>query len=298
MKIQQAMGQPHDTNENSIPPDKCLLRLFPTPQQEVPLAGLYLGHQVHELGTQSRPFVYANFVSSLDGRIALANTQYGDTYIPKHMMTPSDFMLFMELHAQADCLITHGGYLRALATKKLGNILQVGNHSKCTDFINWRKNNKLTAQPAIIIASASLEFPMHESLKNKQQPVYIATGLNADPSRVGRWKKQGYSLLFCGEDKLVQGTSLIHQLSLLGYKSIYLIAGPQMLDTLIRENQLSRLYHTMTHQLIGGKNFRTLLPNSELGLKGNLTLKSLYYDALSPPASGQFFIQFEPSIQG
>ena len=296
MEIKQALGQPHDIKENSTNPDKHLLRLFPTPQKEVPLPGLYLDHRVHELGTQSHPFVYANFVSSLDGRIALADTQYGDTYIPKHLMTSSDFRLFMELHAQADCLITHGGYLRALATKRLGNILQVGNHPKFAGLINWRKNNKLTAQPAIVIASASLDFPMHESLKNKQQAIYIATGQHADPYRVDKWKKQGYSLLFCGEDKLVQGASLIQQLGLLGYKSIYLVAGPQMLDTMIRENQLSRLYHTMTHQLIGGKNFRTLLPNAELGVKGNLTLKSLYYDASSPAASGQFFIQFEPSI--
>ena len=296
MEIKQAIEQFQDTKENSINPDKCLLRLFPGPTKEVPLSGLYLNHRVHELGTQAHPFVYANFVSSLDGRIALADTQYGDTYIPKHMMTPSDFMLFMELHAQADCLITHGGYLRALAAKKLGNILQVGNHPECSGLIDWRINNKLTAQPAIVIASASLDFPMPESLKNKQQSIYIATGLHADPYRVNRWKKQGYSLLFCGEDKLVQGASLISQLSLLGYKSIYLIAGPQMLDTIIRENQLSRLYQTITHQLIGGKNFRTLLPNAELGVKGNLTLKSLYYDASSPVASGQFFIQFEPSI--
>ena len=295
MKILRAPVQSHNMKGNSINPHKRLLRLFPIPQKEVPLTGLYLDHQIHELGTQSHPFVYANFVSSLDGRIALADSQHGDTYIPKQLMTPSDFMLFMELHAQADCLITHGGYLRALATKQLGNILQVGNHPKCTDLINWRKNNKLTAQPAIVIASASLDFPMHESLKNKHQPVYIATGLHADPYRANKWKKKGYTLLFCGEEKLVQGASLIHQLSKLGYKSIYLIAGPQMLDTIIRENQLSRLYQTITHQLIGGKDFRTLLPNSELGSKGNLTLKSLYYDAASPVASGQFFIQFEPS---
>lgn len=288
MKTQQNTEEEHNTS-------KHLLRLFPTPAQEVPLAGLYLDHQVHKLGTKKHPFVYANFVSSLDGRIALAETQYGDTYIPQSIMTASDFGLFMELHTQSDCLIIHGGYLRALATKKLGNILQVGNYPKYAGLINWRKNTKLTAQPAIVIVSASLDFPMHESLKNKQQAVYIATGLHADPSRVDKWKKQGYTIIFCGTDKLVQGTALVQQLSLLGYKSIYLIAGPQMLDTLVRENQLSRLYHTLTHQLIGGEHFRTLLVNSELGEKGNLTLKSLYYDASLPSASGQFFMQFEPS---
>lgn len=295
MKSDKALGSPVETKKNTYNNNKQLLRLFPAPQKQVPISGLYLNQQFYKLGSQIRPFVYANFLTSLDGRIALADSKNSEPYTPKHLMTSSDFSLFMQLHAQADCLITHGGYLRTLATKKLGNILQVGNHSNCRHFINWRRNNKLKDQPAIVIASASLDFPMHESLKNTAQQVYIATGINADPSRISKWQKQGFNLLFCGEDKLVQGASLIYQLGLLGYKSIYLIAGPQMLDTIIRENQLSRLYQTITHQLIGGKNFRTLLPNSELGNTGNLTLKSLYYDAELPAASGQFFIQFEPS---
>jgi hypothetical protein len=85
---------------------------------------------------------------------------------------------------------------------------------------------------------------------------------------------------------------LIDALSGLGYKTIYLVAGPQMLDTVIREKQLSRLYLTITHQLIGGKDFRTLLTGSMLGPEGNLILKSMYYDQYSPPGSGQFFMQF------
>jgi hypothetical protein len=61
---------------------------------------------------------------------------------------------------------------------------------------------------------------------------------------------------------------------------------------MIREKQLSRLYLTITHQLIGGKDFRTLLTGSMLGSEGNLILKSMYYDPYSPTGSGQFFMQF------
>ena len=60
------------------------------------------------------------FLSSLDGRIALEDVSQSTTYIPKHLTTASDFRLFMELHAQADCLITHGGYMRALSEGRLG----------------------------------------------------------------------------------------------------------------------------------------------------------------------------------
>lgn len=270
-----------------------LLCLYPPPFREVPVEGLYLSHRVHEQGNENSPFVYANFLSSLDGRIALEDVELGTSYIPKHLTTDSDFRLFMELHAQADCLITHGGYLRALGQRKLGNVLQVGTRPEHSDLAEWRRRNGLKPQPAVIIASASLNFPIHESLQEFGQEVYIATGRRADPARVRYWRKKGYRVLLTGEDKWVHGAPLIRELSALGYKSIYLIAGPHMLDTIVREKQLSRQYQTITHQLLGGEEFRTLLPGPILGPEGNLTLESLYYDPDSPAGSGQFFTRFE-----
>ncbi len=266
---------------------KKLLRLYPGPCETTTIKGLYLAHQLHKLGTIASPFIYANFLSSLDGRIALEDTVQG-TYIPKHITTASDFGLFMELHAQADCLITHGGYMRALGEGRLGNILQVSDQ----ELVEWRRNQGLKPQPAVIIASARLNFPIHNSLHEHAQTVYIATGSKADPDRIHYWQDLGYPLLFTGENRMVRGEPLIHQLSGLGYKTIYLIAGPQMLDTVIREKQLSRLYLTITHQLIGGKDFRSLLTGDMLGSEGNLRLEALYYESNSPPGSGQFFNQF------
>ncbi|MDD5579433.1 MAG: dihydrofolate reductase family protein [Methylobacter sp.] len=269
---------------------KNLLRLYPQPCNEVSIEGLYLAHQIHKLGTAQSPFVYANFLSSLDGRIALEDNVKSTTYIPKHLTTASDFKLFMELHAQADCLITHGGYMRALNEGRLGNILQI----KDPYLVEWRHNNGLKPQPAVIIASASLDFPFHDSLKEHEQDVYIATGRAADPERIHYWQDLGHTVVFTGEDQRVHGAPLIQELAKLGYQSIYLIAGPQMLDAVIRDKQLSRLYLTITHQLIGGKDFRTLLTGSILGPEGNLILESLFYDPDSPPESGQFFMQFRP----
>lgn len=267
---------------------KKLLQLYPEPGQRSTVDGLYLAHRVHTLGTPEAPFVYANFLSSLDGRIALEDASQSTTYIPKHLTTASDFRLFMELHAQSDCLITHGGYMRALNEGRLGNILQI----RDKDLAEWRCNNGLKPHPAVVIASSSLDFPMHESLHDHDQAVYIATGRNADPDRIRYWRDLGYTILIAGEQRMVHGAPLIHQLSGLGYKSVYLIAGPQILDTVVREKQLSRFYLTTTHQLMGGKDFRTLLTGSTLGPEGNLTLEALYYEPDSPPGSGQFFMQF------
>ena len=179
--------------------------------------------------------------------------------------------------------------MRALSEGRLGNILQIRNKN----LVEWRRTNDLKDQPAVIIASASLNFPMHKSLHEHAQTVYIATGRNADPDRIRYWQDLNYPILITGNDRMVHGAPLILELRGLGYKSIYLIAGPQMLDTIIREKQLSRLYLTITHQLIGGKDFRTLLTGSTLGPEGNLILKSMYYEPCSPPGSGQFFMQFD-----
>ncbi len=271
-----------------------LLGLYPRCNKKVPLFGLYLAKRLQTLGTAKHPFVYANFLSSLDGRIAFEDTaQQTPPFIPAHITKKSDFALFMELHAQADCLITHGGYMRALGEKRLGNILQIKNQKLAA----WRRCNNLQSQPAIIIASASLEFPMHSSLRTHKQTVLIATGQNANINRIQYWKKRGYPVLICGEDRMVQGKALIRLLKERGYRSIYLIAGPRMLDTMIRDRQLCRLYLTITHQLIGGLDFRTLLTGPPLFDEGDMTLKSLYYQAKCPIGSGQFFMEFDLSIR-
>lgn len=272
---------------------KTVCRLFPPPFDTVPLRGLYLQQRLHEQGTPAQPFVYANFLASLDGRIALEDCVTGEVYLPKSLTTPDDFRLFLELEAQADCLITHGGYLRALDEGRLGNILQIGCQPEHGDLAQWRLDQGLAPQPAVVIASASLDFPMPASLKANGQPVYIATGNGTDPAWMAYWRSQGYEILMVGEGRLVEGGPLVRALGGKGYHSIYLIAGPHLLDTVVRDGQLRRLYQTITHQLMGGEAFRTLVPGPVLGPVGHLKLLSLHYDATSHGKAGQWFAQFE-----
>ena len=52
--------------------DKSITQLYPLPSQERPLTNLYLTHNLRQQRAASgRAFVYANFVVSLDGRIAI-----------------------------------------------------------------------------------------------------------------------------------------------------------------------------------------------------------------------------------
>jgi riboflavin biosynthesis pyrimidine reductase len=266
-----------------------VLPLYPEPGPARPLKGVYLDRSLQELGSTVAPFVYASFVSSLDGRIALIDLENAESNVLEGLTSSNDFRLFQELQAQADCLITHGGYLRALSEGRLGNVLQV----RASDLIAWRKQNGLAVQPAIIVASGSLDFPVHESIEAHGQPLYIATGQKASPARIRDLRRRGFKVIAAGEDRLVEGAPLVDAIGRLGYRCLYLLAGPRMLETMLRGRRLARLYLTLTHCLLGGEHFHTMIPGPPLGMDGCLSLRTLYYDHGGPGENAQWFAQFD-----
>ena len=270
-----------------------LLQLYPQ-VRDTPLRGLYLAHGLHELGLPGLPFVYGDFVTSLDGRIALRDSASDESYLPEALTSASDLRLLLELHAQADCLITHGGYLRAIARKRLDDILQVGTLPDHQDLASWRKAHGLRPQPAICIASASLDFPFPDSVRRHQQQVFIATGKQTDAARRRQLEREGCEVVIAGEGSYVEGRPLVAALTQRGFRSAFLLSGPRMLETMMRDGVLSRLYVTLAHRLLGGESFRSMIEGPPLQAAGRLKLTTLYLDSESSNGTGQFFAQFEP----
>jgi riboflavin biosynthesis pyrimidine reductase len=268
-----------------------LLRLYPAPSQEVPLAGAYLAHDLPARGRAAKPFVYADFVASLDGRIALRDAGSGTSHVPHVLRSGGDFRLLLELMAQADCLITHGGYLRAIAEGRLDDILQVGLAESTGDLARWRERRGLSPQPAVAIASASLDFPLPPSLVRHGQRAIIATGAAAPAASRERFAAAGYEVIIAGEDRFVEGAKLTRALGERGFRSLFLLAGPRMLETMLRDRMLDRLYLTLAHRLLGGEHFHSLISGPELGPAGRLRLGALYYDA--DAGTGEWFAEFD-----
>ena len=270
---------------------KQVLQLYPHPGTALDLKNLYLDHCGWHQSDTKNPKVVANFLTSIDGRIAIGTHNTPNLHLPKNLTSKEDFRLFLELYAQADCLITHGGYMRSVTSNTLGNILQLPDSDEFADLHEWRKQQGLKPHADIVIASASLEFPMHESLQNSGQKIYIATGKKADPERCDTWKKQGYEIIQAGSTKYVEGALLIKELAKKNYKHIYLIAGPKMLHTMVQGQQLHTLYLSSSHQLLGSETFRTILDGCALK-DLRLKLNSLYYDEKSENNCGQFFSSY------
>lgn len=264
-----------------------VLRLHPGPPQEVDLRGLYLRQELHRQGSPHAPFVYADFVSSLDGRIAVEDA------IPPELSGANDLRLLLELQAQADCVITHAGYLRAIAEGRLGDILTVGGQPQTRDLASWRAENGLLPQPAIVVASSTLDFPMPPSIADDTARVLIATTRAAPADKAQSWRERGYQVLALGDGPWVEGKRLADALAELGHRSVFLLAGPRMLETMLRARMLSRLYLTIVHRLIGGEAFHTMISGPPLHDPGRLRLRALYQDSMGAGV-GQWFAEFEP----
>lgn len=275
-----------------------LLRILPPPLEPVPLIQLYLNHGLRRIGTCSRPFVYTNFIASLDGRISLEHPQKKTHIVPKAIANPRDWRLFQELAAQADVLITSGRYIRQLAQSVAQDALPISKNSDYADLIQWRQSRGLPSQPAVVVVSASLNIPIPESLLNSRRPIYVATGAEANPMRVQELSAKGIQVIFAGRGSRVQGHELITALGQEGFATIYAVSGPEVLSTLLSDQVLNRLYLTHALRILGGESFDTLLQGGRLNPPADFDLRSLYYDTPSRGKLGQLFATYECSEQG
>ena len=175
---------------------KKLQQLFPPSSEKVELKNLYLYKYGWFANNATQPKITANFLTSLDGRISISPNAQNKAELPKNLTSEEDFRLFLELHAQADCLITHGGYMRSLAEGKLGNILQLPETTECDDLYNWRALQGLNPHPTLVIVSASLEFPMHSSLEEKKTTSHYCNWATSRPKQnfaMERSRLQGHN---------------------------------------------------------------------------------------------------------
>ncbi len=271
-----------------------IFRLYPTPAQNIPLRGAYLSQDLRQFAKKTeKPFIYANFIVSIDGRIAISNPGQSGFTIPKSISNQKDWRLFQELVAQADIVLSSGRYLRDWAEGRAQEILQV-NDPRYADLRVWREKNGLPAHPDIAIISSSLDFPVPSVLTSGGRKVVIITTASADPKRIEELQKLPLQVVIAG-DQSVDGLLLKQSLSKLGYQTIYSAGGPKILHLLIQGNVLNRLYLTHANRLLGGQPFSSILEGSLLDPPYNLRIDQIYLDPNGLDGLGQLFISYDHS---
>jgi riboflavin biosynthesis pyrimidine reductase len=274
-----------------------LLRIFPGVAEQVPLQGLYLSERFAPPAERPRSFVYANYISSLDGRISLPDPQKLRRAVPRAIANARDWRLFQELAASADAVLVSGRYVRDLKRGVTARSFPLSHKPEYADLLHWRRVRGLSAQPAVVIVSASLELPPLRALAASDRAVYVATGEAADQGKIASLRSEGVRVLEAGSSTRVEGARLIETLARESHRNIAMIGGGELLNALIVDDVLDRLYLTLACRMLGGASFDTLLTGPVLERAPGFKLKALHYDAEGPDGSDveQLFAIFDCS---
>jgi len=267
-------------------------QLYPLPAADRPLKGLFLSHDLRQYGEASgHCFVYSNFVSSIDGRIAIPHPSRPGLMVPKDVANERDWRLFQELAAQADIIISSGRYLRDWADGRAQEILQVDD-PRFADLRQWRKDRGLPQQPDIAIISGSLNFPIPDILTAGGRKVIVFTSASPDPKRVAEIESKAGQVVIAGEDH-VDGATLMQRMTAMGYRTVYSATGPKVLHLLLADGGLHRLYLTSVNRMLGGSPFSTIVEGPLFADTIDLNINSIYLDSQALDGLGQLFVAYD-----
>jgi riboflavin biosynthesis pyrimidine reductase len=270
-----------------------VLRLYPLPAKEKSLSGLYLSHDLRQYGqAKGSTFVYTNYVTSLDGRIAIPHPTRPGLMVPKAIANPRDWRLFQELAVQADVLITSGRYLRDYADGRAQEILRVYDDPQFADLKEWRLERGLSPQPDWALISGSLKFSIPEGLIRGGRSLLIFTTSQADPERIKALENQAGKVIVAG-DTSVDGKLLIDNLAELGYHSVYNTTGPKVLHLLLEAGALDRIYLTYANRILGGKPFASIVDGDLFEPAIDFQLEALYHDPHALDGLGQMLVSYD-----
>ena len=247
--------------------------LYPASGALCPLEGAYLDLNLHQQAKAGDVFIYANYITSLDGRIALYNADLADYEVPTAIANGRDWRLYQELAGQADVMLTSARYFRQLAEGKAQDLLPVGSGKKYADIKAWRERQGLKPQPDVMVLSNSLGIPLAALDKVQERKVVVLTS-SADLQKIAQLEQAGVQVL---QAEQVTGAFVRQSLIDLNYRSAYLIAGPQVHTTMVKDGCVDELFLTTYVTLLGGTKVSGLL-DADLPKAQPLQLMSSYLD--------------------
>lgn len=273
--------------------DQPLLQLYPDSRLR-PLQGLYLDEHWRK-ATLPGPegcFVYANFVASLDGRIAVATKEQGRLQVPNSIANPRDWRLYLELAAQADALLISGRLVRELAAGTAQAGFALGAEAP-DDLLAFRAARGWPMRPALAVVSASLDLPLEPlAAAVPLRRALVMTCAASDPARRSILADLGCEVLVVGERK-VEAALLLRALRARHLTHVYAIAGPGVLRTLVAAGRLNRLYLSTVFRLLGGQTMATLLTGQVFDEPPEFVLREAHLDQAAGSRPAQLLQVFD-----
>jgi riboflavin biosynthesis pyrimidine reductase len=264
-----------------------VMPLYPQPGATRSLRGLYLEHDLRA-AAGGGALIYANFIASLDGRVALPNGR-GVFGVPEAIANPRDWWLFQELAIQADAVLVSGRYLRARARGEVQDLFAAFHDPRYRELRVWRAAQGLPAWPRVVALSRDADF--EPPMEIDPSSLSVLTGaVGAEAPAAQRLRAAGAEVVPLGEGDSVDPRRLRGALHRAGCRLVYAVGGPRALHALVSGGALDRLYLSQASQLLGGDRLATLVEGEVLEPAPALRLHSLYYDQTTQGAgAGQLF---------
>jgi len=259
--------------------DSGLEVLYPGSGEE-PLTGLYLCEDLRASIPRAGTYIYTNFISSLDGRIALESSETGQLEVPQNTTNIRDWRLFLELAAPADAVIVSGSYLNALADDPSSAGPPFSGEAP-PDLIEFRQALGLERQPALVVVTRSLKVPVEALVRLAGRRVILATVIEAPEPAAEDLRTAGIEVLRLGP-KSVDAGRLAAALAERGMGLVYSIAGPAVLHMLLSARVLQRIYLTTVLRILAGEAYASLAQGSVLDPPYDFRLAALYLDRHGP----------------
>lgn len=273
--------------------NEALTRLYPAPMVSAALNGLYLRDNLRRHARADRPFIYTNFIASLDGRVAVRRLGKSTPHIPPALSNPRDWRLYLELSAQADAVVVSAGHARAMAKDSSVLPFPFLDPADVSDLKQWRLSQGLPEAPAVAVVTASMDLPFEQLRATLPGGLVCLSGADITPKDVAAAEAQGAEVLRAGTGKHVTGRGLARALARKNYRTVYSVAGAGVMKTLLHDRVLDRLYLTQVDRLIGGTSFDTLVESPDLSPPVDLALDALYFDTGDSQSYAQTFATYD-----
>lgn len=273
--------------------DDAVRRLYPAPMVSASLKGLYLRENLRRYGVRGKPFIYTNFIVSLDGRVAVRDLGKAAAHIPPTISNARDWRLYQELAAQADVIVVSAGQARAMVKNRDVMPFPFDEPVDTCDLKQWRLSNGCSESPTVAVVTSTLDLPLEKLIEILTGGLICVTGEGVSQHSRSKAQDAGVHVLCANPGTHVTGKGLNLALDQAGLYCIYSVAGAGVMSTLLQDRMLDRLYLTQTLRLIGGTSFDALVESPALSPPVDLDLIAMYQDNGLANAFSQTFTTYD-----
>jgi riboflavin biosynthesis pyrimidine reductase len=213
------------------------------------LADRFSGELTIELGSE-RPTVVANFVSTLDGVVALGPSEPNAGGGEISGFSDADRFMMALLRALADVVVVGAGTVR-VGRRHVWTAAHV-QPALADAFAAWRSELSLSPQPTTIVVTASGNLDTtHAALNAPDVPVIVAT-TRAGAGRLARLPlPPNVRVAALGDGAGVPAEALLQLIRETGARLALCEGGPHLFGELLRARLIDELFLTVAPQIAG-----------------------------------------------